>query len=273
MPYFKNDSISFYYTQTGSGIPFVFQHGLGGSVDQIIQTYHPPPGVELITFDFRGHGKTPIGREDQINFTTFADDLNALLHHLHVDKAIIGGISMGAAVALNFTLRYPNCALALILSRPAWLDGPMAIQYRAIYKFISELIHKNGPELSRKIFMSSAQYIRLSEVSSTTAQSLLKLFDYEHLSETAIKFERIPEDTPSHDRNEWKGISMPTLILVNKSDPIHPFEYGFEYASQISHADVREIAAKSMSEEQHHRDVQKYIDSFINKLLKGTRQP
>jgi pimeloyl-ACP methyl ester carboxylesterase len=52
------------------------------------------------------------------------------MDYLRLPQAIVGGISMGAAVALNFTLRFPERVLGLILSRPAWLDGPLPSNVR-----------------------------------------------------------------------------------------------------------------------------------------------
>lgn len=214
-----------------------------------------------------------MSRKEELNFKTFADDILALMENLHLNDAIIGGISMGAAVALNFALRYPTKVLGLILSRPAWLDGPMEQQNRELYRFIAKLIQEHGPETGRKLFMSSDIYIRLSKVSPGTAQSLLGHFNYEKASETAVKYECLPGDAPSVNRSEWKKITAPTLILANKSDPVHPFEYGLEYASHITHADFREIISKSISEEQHNKDVQKNIDMFINRILDRDRAP
>src|SRR3954452_14273003 len=98
MPYFEHSGLSFYYTEIGKGTPFIFQHGLGGSSDQILKIYSPLSGIRLITFDFRGHGKTSMSGIKELNFKTFADDVLALMDHLHLSKAIIGGISMGAGV-------------------------------------------------------------------------------------------------------------------------------------------------------------------------------
>ena len=268
MPYFEHNELFFYYTETGSGMPFIFQHGLGGNVDQVIKIYSPPPGFRLISFDFRGHGKTPIGTKDKLNFKTFADDILALMDFLHLNQVIVGGISMGAAVALNFTLRYPARVLGLILSRPAWLDGPMERENKEIFKFVARLIQEHGPGTGRELFLASDLYIQLSKVSPVTAQSFLGQFNYEKASETAVKFECLPEDAPSNNRHEWKKLITPTLILANKSDPVHPFDYGLKYASNIVHADFRELTPKSISEEQHNKDVQKNIDLFITNLLK-----
>jgi pimeloyl-ACP methyl ester carboxylesterase len=266
MPYFEHNGLSFHYLEKGEGRPFIFQHGLGGSVEQIIKIYFPPLGIRLITFDFRGHGKTPLNGIEELNFKTFADDVLALMDHLHLSKVIIGGISMGAGVALNFTLRYPNRVEALILSRPAWLNAPMEKQNRELYKLIAGLLQEHGSERGRELFMNSDVYDELSKTFPGTAQSLLGNFDHEKASETAVKFERLSADSPSVNRDEWEKITVPTLILANKSDPVHPFEYGMKYASKISQANFKEITPKSISEEKHNNDVQKNIDLFITEM-------
>lgn len=108
MPLFYHDGLAFNYFDRGEGIPFIFQHGLGADLTQVLEVYEELPGFRLIAFDCRGHGKThPPGEVDKLNFATFANDLRALMDHLEIDEAVIGGISMGAGVALNFTLRFP----------------------------------------------------------------------------------------------------------------------------------------------------------------------
>jgi len=41
MPEFTNNCIRLNYEIWGEGIPFVFLHGLGGSIEQIRNTYQP----------------------------------------------------------------------------------------------------------------------------------------------------------------------------------------------------------------------------------------
>jgi pimeloyl-ACP methyl ester carboxylesterase len=190
------------------------------------------------------------------------------MDHLHLDKAIIGGISMGAGVALNFTLRNPAHVLGLILCRPAWLDGPMAKHNKEIFKYISKLIQEHGAITGSQLFMASDLYRKVMEESPVTAQSFAGQFNYEKASETAMKFECLPEDSPVNNRDDWKMLTTPTLVLANKSDPVHPFEYGLEYASNIVQSDFKEITPKAISEQQHNNDVQKNIDLFIANLLK-----
>ena len=114
MPYWPHDGLQFHYRTAGAGLPFVFQHGLGGDVSQPFGLFQPPDGVRLLAFDCRGHGETrPLGPEDRIGIGSFADDLTAFLDFVDVPRAVVGGTSMGAAVALNFALRRPDRVLAL----------------------------------------------------------------------------------------------------------------------------------------------------------------
>ena len=43
MAEFLHDGIRFHYRDEGSGIPFVFQHGLGADLSQPFSLCHPPP--------------------------------------------------------------------------------------------------------------------------------------------------------------------------------------------------------------------------------------
>ena len=66
MPEFSSAGLAFHFRESGSGPPFVFQHGLGGDVNQPFGLLDPLPGFRLISFDFRGHGLTPTGGSDRI---------------------------------------------------------------------------------------------------------------------------------------------------------------------------------------------------------------
>jgi len=124
MPFVESDDIRFHYVITGSkGALVAFQHGLGGEVSQPQNILGVSKSLRTLSFDCRGHGRTePLGPPDKLRFSVFADDLRAILDALGFDRIIVGGISMGAGVALNFAVRNPTRVTGLILSRPAWLD-------------------------------------------------------------------------------------------------------------------------------------------------------
>src|SRR5262245_3087484 len=85
-----HDGLRFHYRDEGKGLPFVFQHGLGGDLSQPLSVYRPGPGIRLLGFDARGHGRThPLGDLSRLSIAGLADDLLAFLDHLGVDRAVI----------------------------------------------------------------------------------------------------------------------------------------------------------------------------------------
>jgi pimeloyl-ACP methyl ester carboxylesterase len=61
MPFLRHDGITFHYLDSGEGVPFIFQHGLGGDVTQSYGLLTPPLPFRLLSFDFRG----PDERQEQ----------------------------------------------------------------------------------------------------------------------------------------------------------------------------------------------------------------
>jgi len=272
MPSFSHDGLSFNYLDVGEGTPFVFQHGLGGDVNQPFKLFVPPPGFRLLAFDCRAHGETrPLGDETRIGLAPFVDDLLVFLDHLQIEKTVVGGISMGSAIALNFTLRYPQRVLGLVLSRPAWLKTPPPENIR-LCELIAGLIRQYGAAGAKERFVESPEYAALLRNWPEVAASLLRQFDHPRATETVIKIERIPHDSPLNSLDELKTIRVPTLVLASRQDPIHPFEYGQILAQTIPGAVFRELTAKAVSPERHAVDVQTYIESFLKEHFGGPRQ-
>jgi pimeloyl-ACP methyl ester carboxylesterase len=203
-----------------------------------------------------------LGDPEKIGIASYADDLLAMMEHLSIPRAIVGGISMGAAVALNFTLRFPDRALGLILSRPAWLDRPLT-ERSEIFPLMAQLIRQHGAKRGLEIFKQSEDYAYVLGLSPDAADSLVRHFEHPRAEETVVKLERIPKDVPNHDRREWGAIRVPTLVLANRRDPIHPFDYGEVLAGAIPHAELKELTPKSVDKAHHAAEVQAFIEEFL----------
>lgn len=266
MPTFEHDGITFNYLDEGdpSGLPFVFQHGLGGDAGQPSGVFSPPAGVRLLSMDSRGHGEThPLGDPEKLAFSTFADDVAALMDHLGLESVVVGGISMGAGVALNLTSRHPERVRALVLSRPAWLGGPMPKQNARVYFLIAKLIREHGPEAGREEFLRSEAYERVEEKSPPGAASLLGEFDRKRAEGTFEIYERLPASVPVPPGFELANLAVPTLVLANRQDSIHPLDFGKEMAWGIPGARFEELTPKSVDEERHIREVQSHVEEFL----------
>jgi pimeloyl-ACP methyl ester carboxylesterase len=266
----------FHYLDLGDqhGFPFVFQHGLGGDVDQPTSLFLPPAGIRLLTFDFRAHGQTfPLEasawKPACLSFDSFGDDLVALLDELALQQAIVGGISMGAGVALNVAMRYPGRVAGLVLSRPAWLDGPMPQANVTIYAQIAHLLQQYGASDGLKRFKESEVYRSIACSSPDAARSLLRQFENERALDGVERLIRLPSDRPIPRLGAAASITVPTLVLATRQDPMHPYEYGTILASSIPGATLKELTPKSIcSKEQHAAEVQNALEEFLAQVLR-----
>lgn len=72
-------------------------------------------GCRMIAPDLRGYGESAV-TPGKVTLETFARDLAALLDHLGVVRAAIGGLSMGGQIAMEFCRLFPARVEALLLA-------------------------------------------------------------------------------------------------------------------------------------------------------------
>lgn len=107
------------YDERGSGRPLVLAHGFGVSLEMWMPQFLAlSQRHRLITWDARGHGGSSAPAEPEAySMAALAGDLRSLLEALDaVDGAIIGGMSFGGQIALQYTADYPGDTYALLLS-------------------------------------------------------------------------------------------------------------------------------------------------------------
>jgi pimeloyl-ACP methyl ester carboxylesterase len=263
MPTFPHDHLLFHYLDQGAGTPFLFQHGLGANAHQPEDAFRPREGFRFIALDCRNHGQTqPLSDPDKLNFDTFADDALALLTHLGLARAIVGGISLGAGVALNLALRYPARVLGLVLSRPAWLAVPAPENSRAISS-AAGYIRQYGVSEGFARFKQSDIYQSVEQQSPDSAASLVSQFTEPRAEEAVDRLERLPADAPNRNAAQWAALRVPTLVLGTRRDLIHPYAYAETLAAAIPGAVLTELTPKSVSPERYRLDTQNAIDEFL----------
>jgi len=277
MARFERDGIVFHFLDVGQGVPFVFQHGIGGDVRQPAGLFRPPQGIRLLCLDARAHGQTqPLGSPAALTFDVFGDDLVAWLDYLGVGRAILGGISMGAGVALNVAVRYPERVAGLVLSRPAWLDGPMPPENVARYAAIARLLRTVGAasdpghalRCAVAEFEASDGYQGLLASSPDTAQSLRGQLTNERAVDAVARLERLPADRPLSDLRSAAVLRVPALVLAHQQDPIHRFAFGEALAGAIPGAKLVELTPKSIAKERHAAEVQNCLEAFLTPFLR-----
>lgn len=101
----KNNNNLITYTKCGSGEVLVFIHagGMNKSMwDNQLEYFKQK--YTVIAYDIRGHHTATFSENDQYEF----EDLNAVLKKENIDKIHLVGCSLGAIIALDFALMYPE---------------------------------------------------------------------------------------------------------------------------------------------------------------------
>jgi pimeloyl-ACP methyl ester carboxylesterase len=112
-------------------------------------------------------------------------------------------------------------------------------------------------------FLGSNAYRAILAESPDAATSLVAQFEHPRAEETAVKLLRIPHDGPLSDLGQLQSIRVPVLVMANRQDPIHPYEYGVALAQAIPGAVFRELTPKSVSKEAHAADVQRFLGDWL----------
>jgi len=122
----RSDGLELAVETAGEGPPLIFAHGLTSNRHRTLEQVAPlASSYTIIAFDQRGHcDSTPVTDPRQYDPNRMAGDMAAVLDSLGIDRAIVGGESMGAATALLFALRFPHRVDRLLLTGPAFSDGP-----------------------------------------------------------------------------------------------------------------------------------------------------
>ena len=118
MPEFSSNGVSIYYEVTGEGIPLVLAHTYAGDY----RSWEPQVRFfsrryQVITYSARGYHPSQVPTDPEAYSQDHAvGDLYKLLRHLNIQRAYIGGLSMGGALALSFGIAHPELCRALIIA-------------------------------------------------------------------------------------------------------------------------------------------------------------
>jgi pimeloyl-ACP methyl ester carboxylesterase len=255
------------YEVVGDGLPVLWQHGLGADRAQPAEVFPARPGLCRITLECRGHGESALGDPERLSIAGFTEDVRALLDHLDIGRAVVGGISLGAAIALRLAALYPDRVGGLILARPAWVDGP-SLATQAAYATVARLLAEHGVAEGARQFEASAELEAVAAVSPDNAQSLRGFFGRPDPAGTIALLSRIPRDSPGIDRAALGRIATPTLIVATAQDYVHPLAYGEQLQALLANAPLRTITSKTVDRAAYVAEFRQALDVFLALLAR-----
>ena len=172
---------------------------------------------------------------------------------------------MGAGVSVCFALKYPEMTEKLILIRNAWLDKPMNSRNIAHNRAIYDFIVRYGAKKGKEMYMASPFYQNSVDRFPANEKSNLAAFDYEFAEETAYKYLCFPRSQPIKTMDDLSAIKCPVLILANRFDPPHPYQYGLEYHKHIYNSEFHPIPSKNKDSKKHFELINAYVRDFIER--------
>ncbi len=195
-------------------------------------------GWRRIAPDLRGCGDSG-APADGYSMAVYADDLVALLDHLHVDRAVVAGLSMGGYVAFELVRRHRERVAGLILvdtrseaddaegrkGREAMIElarlkGPGAVAERLLPRLLGRTTQRTQPAVVQQVRETMA---RVSVPGMVGALEAMR--------------DR-PDSTPL-----LAGIDVPTLVVVGEEDEVTPPALSRALTSAIPSAAMTTIAA------------------------------
>jgi len=223
----------------GKGLPFVWGHSLMGSmqVDDKAALWNWN-GVEryasVVRYDARGHGNSDGSyKQEDYRWERMAADMLAVAHSSVANKRekhyLLGGISMGAATALEAAVQQPEqvAGLVLVLPPTAWKTRP---RQSAIYRRMAWVSGLFGAAPYR-LFDLLPIPMRDDGRNQLALHTMKGLALANPLHVQAALGGAAKSDMPSPEQLEQ--LRIPTLILAWEDDTAHPVSSATNLANTL----------------------------------------
>jgi pimeloyl-ACP methyl ester carboxylesterase len=190
-------------------------------------------GNRVICVDLLGHGRSDRPEDLRLySMPLFARQVVALIDHLGLDSATVGGTSLGANVALELAVRHPDRVRALFIEMPV-LDNALTA---AAATFTPVML---GLRLGRPAFEIVSRATSLIPRTNFLIDIGLDWVRQRPGPSLAVFEGLLLGETAPH-RELRKMIDQPTLIVGHSRDPLHPFSDSGMLAEELPNATLVE---------------------------------
>ena len=221
MPTVTVNGESLYYEVSGTGPPLVLVHGFACGIrswDPQVRGFSRSRRV--IVYDVRGHGISAAPRDAAAySQATCVADLQALLAHLKIRRAAVGGLSMGGNIALNFALTHPAMVSKLIVADTG-AGSDNAAEWVAGAHAYADALERGGMEAFADMAFASplfARYIAQGPAAERFIRSCLMTHRAHGLAHTAREI--LVKRPPVYALEPGlRKLRVPTLLLNGEHD-------------------------------------------------------
>jgi pimeloyl-ACP methyl ester carboxylesterase len=220
-----------------NGPVIVLVHGYSASLEAWEPWVRRLPDFRVITFDLPGHGLTRAPQGYRATVDGFADLVDEVAQRLSAGRYVVGGNSLGGAVAWDLALRRPDHLRGLVLVDAAgWPRRGGTGERPALVALLA------GNPVGRAI-------ARDFESRPMVRQGLIAAYNDPNIVTAAVvrrymDLARGPghrdilltiDNRPAHavDSGTFMAIHLPTLVLHGEADRIVPVADGRQFATGI----------------------------------------
>jgi pimeloyl-ACP methyl ester carboxylesterase len=198
-------------------------------------------GNRVITFDPLGHGASDRPQEMwRYSMSEFARQARALLDHLELEQAVVGGTSLGANITLELAALAPERLRGMIIEMPV-LDNAIPACAAA---FTPLLFALTFGEPAMKVVARGAKWVPRQAV-PFMAELVLDWLAQDPGPSGAV-LQGILFGRTAPERAVRQTFEAPALVIGHPRDPVHPFSDADALAAELPHG--RLIDANSIVE-------------------------
>jgi proline iminopeptidase len=182
---------------------------------------------ELIYYDQRGGGRSPVSRETPVGWREHVLDLEALRQQWGLERLTLAGYSWGGLLALLYAIEFPHRIerLALVSPAPAWREARVEFERRFAQRNLA-------PELQRQRSALRESGLRERDPAAY-ARRLFELSVIPYFSDPSRAHDLTPFRVTGRTQQEvWDSLgdydlrpavsrlAVPALVLHGEDDPI-----------------------------------------------------
>jgi 3-oxoadipate enol-lactonase len=250
------------YEDAGRGLPVVLLHGFPfdrtlwrEQAEELAANSH-----RVVAPDLRGLGETSLGSEGS-TMQEMARDVAALMDELQIERAVLGGLSMGGYVALAFCRLFPRRVRALLLAdtRPQGdteegRQNREALAERTMREGMTPVAESMLPKL-----LAPATHMKRPDAVERVREMIMRTKP--EGAAAALRGMAVRQD----QTNWLQNIIQPTLIVVGSEDQITP-----PADSQVMNREIRGSRLEVIEGAGHVSNVER-PEEFNRALMKFLR--
>ena len=221
------------YLEAGSGWPLVLLHAFPLTADlwrpQLVRAAR---GWRLLAPDLRGFG--PGVAPVSASMDEMAADVEAFLDAMEIDKAIIGGLSMGGYVTMALFRRAPARFSGMLLANTR--AGADSEEGRTARDKMIALVRKEGPgavadQMLPKLLGTTSQ--RARPQLTTLVRRLIESNSADGIAAAIEGLRDRPDSMPT-----LQTVSVPALVITGEEDAIIPVSESEAMAAALTRSQL-----------------------------------